>query len=95
MDLVLNQNIAVGIKNLLLRFDMENEKIAELVLAHTGKELSPELIQELKRLVVSECTQLIDMHAKQLRKFNFVSNAQTAETCAGILKEHFKVKEPA
>lgn len=72
---------------------MQTEKIKEIVSANLGYEVDPTLLDEVARAVINECTQLIEQHAHQLRKFNFVTNAQTAETCAGILKEHFNTKE--
>ena len=72
---------------------MQTEKIKEIVSAHLGYEVDPTLLDEVTKAVINECTLLIEQHAHQLRKFNFVTNAQTAETCAGILKEHFNTKE--
>lgn len=44
-------------------------------------------------LLIKECARLIDGHALQLRKFNFETNAITAESCSGMLLEHFGLKK--
>ena len=50
-------------------------------------------IERFAELLIKRSTDLIAMHANQLRQFNFELNAKTADAAAGILLEHFGFKE--
>lgn len=47
------------------------------------------LLTQYTELIIAECARLLESHGNQLRQFNFMSNALTAESCAKILTEHF------
>ena len=43
--------------------------------------------------VVLDCVELINAHAQNMEKYNFEEKASTARCCAGMLLEHFNMKE--
>lgn len=51
-------------------------------------------LERFAELLIKRSTDLIAMHASQLRQFNFELNAKTADTAAGVLLEHFGFKDP-
>lgn len=43
--------------------------------------------------VVHLCMELCEIHGESMASYNFNDKAKTAFTCAGIIREHFDVKE--
>lgn len=43
--------------------------------------------------IVLDCVELIDAHACNMETYKFLDKAKTAHVCAGILLEHFEMKE--
>lgn len=48
---------------------------------------------KLAELIVLECVSLLKLHARGLKSHGFEDKANTANTSAGILLEHFGLKD--
>lgn len=55
--------------------------------------LLEEQLESVCERVVLDCVELIDAHAQNMDKYNFEEKARTARSCAGMLLEHFNMKE--
>lgn len=53
----------------------------------------PEIIDQLAKEIVLCCKDIILAHADQLSAYHFVEKANTADSCAGMILEHFGYKE--
>ena len=68
-----------------------NDAIQEIAEAVYGSAVTR---QELvfARKIVEACSDLCLAHAASMEKYKFIEKARTANTCSGILLEHFKLK---
>jgi len=64
--------------------------IIKTLAAQAGLTAQASEVEKFTNLVLEYSIGLLDSHAHQLRKYNFYTNAVTAETCAGILREYLK-----
>ena len=54
---------------------------------------SGEEIEQFSKLIIGRCVDLITAHAANMEQYNFEDKARTARSCAGMILEHFEMKE--
>ena len=56
-------------------------------------EVGGQLLEQFADELVRSCAKLIESHADSLSAYKFNDKASTAKTCAGIILEHFGLKD--
>lgn len=69
------------------------KRIVEELGYQTNITLSEEQLENVCEAVVKECIELINAHAHNMEVYNFTEKAQTAHSCAGMILEHFNMKD--